>query len=81
VYETELIAGSPTRVLQTVADTRHAGEIVIGTRGFGPVRALLGSVAHELLYLARCPVTVVPARAPDTTDETAAEHAQAAMPS
>jgi nucleotide-binding universal stress UspA family protein len=35
-----------------VANVRGADEIVIGTRGFGRVRALLGSVAHELIHLA-----------------------------
>jgi nucleotide-binding universal stress UspA family protein len=48
-------------------------EIVIGSRGVGRVRALLGSVAYDVIHRARCPVTVIPERmvqtrtAPPTT--------------
>jgi hypothetical protein len=59
-YELELIAGRPADVIATVATTRDADEIIIGTRGFGPLRGLLGSVAHALLHQAKCPVTVIP---------------------
>jgi len=45
-----------------VAEVRDADEIAIGSRGFGPVRAVLGSVSHELLHLADRPVTVIPQR-------------------
>jgi nucleotide-binding universal stress UspA family protein len=61
-WEGELIGGPPARSVADVAKTRGADEIVIGTRGFGRVRALLGSVAHELIHLADCPVTVIPER-------------------
>jgi nucleotide-binding universal stress UspA family protein len=64
-YELELIAGRPAEVLARVAETRRADEIVVGTRGFGKVRAVLGSVAHEVLHEAPCPVTAIPARALD----------------
>jgi hypothetical protein len=37
--------------------------IVIGSRGVGRVRALLGSVAHAVLHRAHCPVTVITERA------------------
>ena len=46
----------------TSHEVRRADEIILGTRGFGRVRALLGSVAHELIHLAACPVTVIPER-------------------
>ena len=62
-YETELIPGPPAEVVANVAEVRHADEIIVGTRGFGPVRALLGSVAHGLLHIAPCAVTVIPERA------------------
>jgi nucleotide-binding universal stress UspA family protein len=64
-YEVELIAGRPAEMVARVADTRRADEIIVGTRGFGRARAVLGSVAHELLHDAPCPVTVIPARALD----------------
>jgi nucleotide-binding universal stress UspA family protein len=62
-YETELIPGDPAEVVANVAEVRGAHEIILGTRGFGPVRAVLGSVAHGLLHLAPCAVTVIPERA------------------
>ncbi len=65
-WESELIGAPPAKAIADVAETRGADEIVIGTRGFGRVRALLGSVAHELVHLAACPVTVIPERMVDT---------------
>jgi nucleotide-binding universal stress UspA family protein len=61
-FETELLNGPPADAIARVAEARHADEIIIGTRGYGRVRAVLGSVAHELLHLAPCPVTVLPER-------------------
>ena len=48
-----------------MAEARNADEIIVGTRGFGRARALLGSVAHELIHLADCPITVIPKRVVD----------------
>jgi len=62
-FETELIPGDPAEVVAKVAEVRGADEIILGTRGFGPLRAIMGSVAHGLLHLAPCPVTVIPERA------------------
>jgi nucleotide-binding universal stress UspA family protein len=64
-WESELIGAPPAKAIADVAETRGADEIIIGTRGFGRVRALLGSVAHELVHLAACPVTVIPERMVD----------------
>jgi nucleotide-binding universal stress UspA family protein len=69
-WERELIGGPPARAIADVADVRHADEIILGTRGFGRVRALLGSVAHELIHLAPCPVTVIPERMVEHQAET-----------
>ena len=65
-WETELIAGPAAKAIADVAEVRGADEIILGTRGFGRVRALLGSVAHELIHLAECPVTVIPERMVET---------------
>ena len=62
-YETELIGGPPAEALAKVAQVRDAEEIVVGARGLGRVRALLGSVSHELLHIADRPVLVIPAAA------------------
>src|SRR5829696_5183040 len=41
-WETELIGEDPARAIARVAAAREADEIVVGTRGFGRARALLG---------------------------------------
>lgn len=61
-YETELMTGRAASAIAKVATVRDADEIIVGSRGFGRVRALLGSVAHELIHLADRPVTVIPER-------------------
>ena len=64
-WETELMGGAPAPAIARVADVRGADEIIVGTRGFGRARALFGSVAHELIHLAECPITVIPERVVD----------------
>jgi nucleotide-binding universal stress UspA family protein len=68
-WGTEVLAGPPAAALVNVAQVEHASEIVVGTRGFGRARALLGSVAHDLIHRARCPVTVIPERALSGSDD------------
>jgi nucleotide-binding universal stress UspA family protein len=58
--EADLLAGSPAEAIARVAAARDADEIVVGSRGFGPARAALGSISHELLRLADRPVVVIP---------------------
>ncbi len=60
-YHTELIGGPPAEAIADVARARNADQIVVGARGLGRVRALLGSVSHELLHIADRPVVVIPA--------------------
>jgi nucleotide-binding universal stress UspA family protein len=67
-YETELIGGPPARAIDDVARARHADEIVVGARGLGRVRALLGSVSLELLHIADRPVVVIPAAAAENAE-------------
>ena len=62
-WETEIIGAAPAKAIADVAGARDADEIIVGTRGHGRARALLGSVAHEVIHLAACPVTVIPERA------------------
>jgi nucleotide-binding universal stress UspA family protein len=65
-YETELIGGPAAPAIADVARVRDADEIVIGSRGHGRVRSLLGSVSHELLHIADRPVVVIPTAAVDS---------------
>jgi nucleotide-binding universal stress UspA family protein len=62
-YELELIGGPAAEVIERVARVRGADEIVVGARGLGRLRALLGSVSHELLHIADRPVVVIPTAA------------------
>ena len=61
--ETSLLEGPPARAIVAAADARDADEIVIGSRGFGPVRGVLGSVSHALLHETDRVVVVIPADA------------------
>ena len=62
-FETELLDSPPADALMSVAGTRGADLIVVGSRGLGRLRATLGSVSHDVLHRADCPVLVVPAAA------------------
>ena len=61
--ETTLLEGPPARAIVAAADARDADEIVVGSRGFGPVRGVLGSVSHAVLHEADRVVVVIPADA------------------
>ena len=63
--EPELIEGDPAEALMRVAASRSASEIVVGSRGRGRFRSILGSVSHELLERADRPVVIVPKGAVD----------------
>jgi nucleotide-binding universal stress UspA family protein len=67
-YSTELLEGPAADAIVGVADAREADAIVVGSRGLGRVRAVLGSVSHDVLHLAFCPVVVVPERAARTEE-------------
>jgi nucleotide-binding universal stress UspA family protein len=57
--EVEALIGDPVELL--VAASRHLDLLVCGSRGYGPVRAvLLGSVSGPVMMSARCPVIAVP---------------------
>ena len=61
-HERDISAGPAAPAIVRAAEAYDADEIVIGSRGVGRVRALLGSVAHDVLHRAQCPVTVIPER-------------------
>jgi nucleotide-binding universal stress UspA family protein len=58
-----LIGGSAAQAIADVARVRDADAIVVGARGLGRLRSLLGSVSHELLHIADRPVVVIPTAA------------------
>jgi nucleotide-binding universal stress UspA family protein len=74
-HERDLAVGSAAAAIVCAAETHDALEIVIGSRGVGRMRALLGSVAHDVIHRAHCPVIVIPER---MVDRNAAEPAVAA---
>lgn len=54
----EVVAGRPAQALAEVADQQDAGLVVVGTRGRGLTRHLLGSVAEGMLATSTRPVLV-----------------------
>jgi len=64
-HERDISFGSAAPAIVGAAEVNEADEIIIGSRGVGRVRALLGSVAHDVIHHARCPVTVIPERMVD----------------
>lgn len=66
---TELLEGPAADAIVGVAETRDADAIFVGSRGLGRVRAVLGSVSHDVLHLADRPVVVVPERASGGEEE------------
>jgi nucleotide-binding universal stress UspA family protein len=62
--ETAVLSGPPARSLVKLAYEVGAGEIAVGSRGFGAFRAAaLGSTSHALLHEAECPVLLITRRA------------------
>ena len=61
--EGTLQSGKPADVLIALSETVDI--LVIGSRGYGPLKAvLLGGVSGQVIRSAACPVVVVPRRAP-----------------
>ena len=58
--ETHAAFGPVAETILRIAGETHADQIVMGSRGLGPLRgALLGSVTSQLIHAAGIPVTVV----------------------
>jgi nucleotide-binding universal stress UspA family protein len=58
--EHAIVEGDPAEALMRVAQARDAREIVVGSRGRGRLRAVMGSVSHRLLERSDRPVVVIP---------------------
>ncbi len=59
-FDTRSELGPIAETINRIAREVKANQIVMGTRGFGPLRGLvLGSVATKVVHLARVPVTLV----------------------
>jgi nucleotide-binding universal stress UspA family protein len=61
------VDGAVRKVLP--AEGRHARLLVVGSRGIGGFRGLLGSVSQAVLHDAPCPVMIVHAAGPAARDE------------
>jgi nucleotide-binding universal stress UspA family protein len=61
--EARVLDGRAASALATLAREEAVDEIVVGSRGFSPLRGALGSVSHALLHEADRPVVVIPERA------------------
>lgn len=59
-YSTRIVPGDPAQEIALHADVHDCSQIVMGTRGMGPVKNLvLGSVATKVIHLVGIPVTLV----------------------
>jgi nucleotide-binding universal stress UspA family protein len=58
-WEGRLAPGAPAEAIVRVAGEVEADAIVVGSRGYGSLSAMLGSVSHELLRISDRPVTVI----------------------
>jgi nucleotide-binding universal stress UspA family protein len=74
--EIDALAGDPADTLLELS--RRLDLLVCGSRGYGPLRAvLLGSVSRRLAAEARCPVVVLPRGAMSPLEELMSEAAEA----
>jgi len=69
-HERDVLTGSPAVAIIRAAEVREADEIIIGSRGLGRFRSVLGSVAHDVIHQAHCPVTVITERMVESTTAT-----------
>ena len=65
-----MLLGSPAEELVAIVAEERAALLVIGSRGYGPVRrVILGTETGNVLRAATCPVLVVPGGAAPETDD------------
>jgi nucleotide-binding universal stress UspA family protein len=70
-HERIIAVGPAAPAIIRAADVRDADEIIGGSRGVSRARALVGSVAHDVIHRVRCPVTVIPERTVDRCEASA----------
>lgn len=78
--ELQVAEGPPGRTLVELAGEARVDEIIVGSRGFGGGRAMLGSVAHALLHETDRPVVILTRRAAERQVRRAATGAASAPP-
>jgi nucleotide-binding universal stress UspA family protein len=67
-YEVVVAEGRPVPALRRAIEFHRPDLLILGTRGNGPLRrALLGSVANQLLKIVECDVLVVPRGSVETS--------------
>lgn len=59
-HEARVLVGDTAERLADLAREAGADEIVVGSRGFGPLRGVLGSVSHAVLHETDRVVVVIP---------------------
>jgi len=74
-WERSLVLGPPAGSICEIAADRDADEIIVGTRGVGRFRGLLGSLAHDVLHRADRPVLVIPERLAGEADAARSQNA------
>lgn len=58
--DTEIIEGEPGKAIASHAKQNGFGQIIMGTRGLSNLYGvIMGSVSHQVLHLAECPVLLV----------------------
>ncbi len=59
-YTTRIIGGTPSKTIAEVAEVEQCDLIIMGSRGKSDLEGIvLGSVTHQVLHLAHCPVLVM----------------------
>jgi nucleotide-binding universal stress UspA family protein len=59
-FDVRLLWARPADALIATAEEVGADEIVVGARGLGRIRNVLGSTSQELIHRSACPVVVIP---------------------
>ena len=63
-YTLEMLVGDPKQcIVDRIRDSQGSSDpiemVVMGSRGLGPIRAVLGGVSYGVIQAAICPVTII----------------------